>query len=91
MNPEIEAKFAELEKRLDDIENARSVSQTESIRKRVLQDIISAGVIDSPTSSENTSTTVPGGGGTVNHPAQYDLRVRVTIDGADYYVGLYNV
>lgn len=61
----------------------------ESLRKRIFQDIIQSGVVDLATDI-NDSTIISAGGGTVNHPKEYDKRAIITIDGEDYYIGLYN-
>lgn len=91
MNEDEKKRIDDLEKKVSDIQEARDVSFSESIRKRVLEDIISAGVIDTTLTDLNETTSVPSGGGNVSHAEPYDRRLRVTIDGTDYYIGLYQV
>lgn len=91
MNPETKRLIDDLQKQINELRNGASVEQTESLRRRVLQDIISAGTIDSTLTGINETTVVDAGGGNVDHGAPYDRRQRVEIDGVDYYIGLYNV
>jgi hypothetical protein len=80
-----------LERMIKDIREAKDIPFAESFKRQYLEDIISAGLVDNATSNENTSTTVSAIPTTVNHPAQYDKRVKVEIDGTEYYIGLYNL
>jgi hypothetical protein len=91
MNPKERQEFEKMKKELADIRQARDVVFTESLRNRLLQEVINAGIQSNPTTAENTSTVVPSGGGTVLHAGQYDRRVLVELDGSSYYIGLYNV
>jgi hypothetical protein len=88
MNLEEEVK--KLQRQIDELRTAKNIEFTESLKKHVVFDVISAGVNDATLSGINDSTVVPAGGGTVDHAAPYDRRLRVIIDGADYYIGLYN-
>lgn len=90
MNPEIEQKLNDMQKEIDDLREARDVVFAESLRKRVFQDIIEAGVIDTSLTGVNETTTVPTGGGNVSHAEEYDKRFRIVVDGIPYYIGLYN-
>lgn len=78
----------ELKRQVEAMRRGEDIEMSEGIRRRTLQDIVSAGVIDNPTANEIKTTTA---GSNVNHNVQYDKRVRVTIDGTDYYIGLYTV
>lgn len=95
MNPEIEKAIANIQKQIDDLRQAADVEQTQSIRRRILQDIVRSGVIDNTLTDINDTTTinVPDAGGTFNvfHTEQYDRRALIYIDNVPYYIGLYNV
>lgn len=80
----------ELKRQIEAMRRGEDLELMENLRRRALQDIVSAGTIDDP-DTENESTVIGVGGGTVDHAEEYDKRVRVTIDGTDYYIGLYNV
>lgn len=64
---------------------------SESLRKRIFEDVILAENIDSTLTDINATTNVPVGGGDVTHAKSFDKRLRVNIDGSDYYIGLYNI
>lgn len=75
---------------LTDIRYSRDIDFTESIRRRTLNDIIRAGVLDNTLTDINTTTNL-GLAGSVSHASIYDRRLKVIIDGAEYYIGLYLV
>lgn len=85
-----EERLVKLEKQLEDLLLARDVVFTESLRKRLLQNTIFAGITSTSLTDINETTNVPGGGGNVTHAEAFDKKVRVTIDGTDYWVGLYS-
>lgn len=86
-----EERLAQLEKKFEDLELARSVVFTESIKGRVLQDVVQSGVLDTTLTALNGTTSVPAGGGSVLHAKQYNKRLLVYIDKIPYYIGLYNI
>lgn len=90
MNP-LEQKIEQLEKQIADIRLAKDIVYTESVRKQVLDDAVRAGIKDDDTSDINTTTAVASTPSNVTHATPYDRRLRINIDGADYYIGLYNV
>lgn len=86
----LETRVAELEKLVEELRQARDIQFVESSRRRIFQDIIQAGVKDSNVSAVNKTSNivaVPVGITTAN---TYNAKVRVRIDGTDYYIGLYN-
>lgn len=85
-----EERISKLEKELEDIRFERDVVHTESLRKRVLQGIMEAGIKDSTLTDINTTTTVGSTPSDVAHASVYDFRLRVVIDGTPYYIGLYS-
>jgi hypothetical protein len=87
----IDAQFTKLAKDLNGIRLGEDVVFTRSVRRRVLDDVVLAGVVDADLTDINTSTVVPGGGGTVDAATPYDARVIVDVDGTDYYLGLYEI
>lgn len=87
-----EERLSKLEKEIQDIRLATDVQFTESLRRRVVQDVIFAGISDTTLLDLNETTAIPiGGGGSVLHTEPYDKRLRITVDGTDYFIGLYNV
>lgn len=74
---------------LTDIRYCKDIDFTESIRRRTLDDIIRSGVLDNVLTDINTTSTV--GLSTVSHASVYDRRLKVLVDGAEYYIGLYLV
>lgn len=74
---------------LTDIRYCKDIDFTESIRRRTLNDIIRSGVLDNVLTDINTTTTI--GLNSVSHASTYDRRLKVTVDGAEYYIGLYLV
>lgn len=80
----------DLEKLVNDIRQGRDVIFTESLRKRLLQNTVFAGVTSTSLDDINETTAVPGGGGNVTHAEAYDKKVKVIIDGTEYWLGLYN-
>lgn len=87
----IDALRKEFEAKLETFRQARDVVFTESLKRRVFEDIIHAGVQDTDTTDINTTTSIGAGGGDVTAATPYDTRLRVQIDGTDYYIGLYEV
>lgn len=88
MTPQERKEFEDLKKLVKDMQLGRNLINTESLKRQVFEDIISAGVLNTATTSD-TNVTIPATPATVAR--QYNHKVRVTIDGADYYIGLYNV
>lgn len=86
----IEERLTKLEKENEDLRLARDVVFTESLRKRLLQNTIFAGIISTSLTDINETTIVPVGGGNVTHAEAFDKKVRVSIDGTEYWFGLYN-
>jgi hypothetical protein len=85
----LQQRIEDLERLVASIRAGEDVQTLENFRRRTLFDIISAGVVSTPTSNEQVTTSVPVGGGNVSHAKQYDKRVYVDIDGSNYYIGLY--
>lgn len=89
----IEERLAKLESLVANMQLAKDVVFSESVRKQMLQDAIQAGVLDTTLTGINqTSSTVVNAFPTtvtVNHAKQYTHRLRVLIDGNPYYIGLY--
>lgn len=88
MNEEVRQQLDKLQKQIDELRQATDVINVESLRKRVFQEIISAGVISTATTSD-VNESVPTVPATV--AKDYNKKVRVEIDGVPYYLGLYNV
>ena len=88
---DLKERIDELERMVESMRHGMDIETIENIRRRTLQDIVSAGVVDNATTNEIDTTSIGAGGGSVSHNVQYDKRVRVTIDGTDYYIGLYTV
>lgn len=86
-----EERIVKLEKELADIRGAKDFAFVESVRKRIFKNIMEAGVTSASLADINETTVIGGAGGSVTHAEGYDQKVRVTIDGSDYYIGLYNV
>lgn len=86
----IEERLSKLEKQVEDMRFARDIVNSESIKKHIVHDVISAGTKDDTLTTINHTTTVPAGGGSVNHASSYDHRLEVEIDGTIYYIGLYD-
>lgn len=84
----IEERLAKLEKEIEDLRQARDIVFAESARKRL--SLIGTETIDTDVTDINGSTVIGAGGGTVNHPAVYDKKVRVLIGGSIYELGVYN-
>jgi len=82
-------RIRKLEAEVADLRNARDLAFVEALRRRVFQGTVAAGLVDTTLADLNETTAVPGGGGDVVHAEAYDSRVRVTIDGTDYFIGLY--
>lgn len=82
-------RIEKLEKQVEDLKLARDTVFTESLKKRVLQNIIFAGIISTSLTDINETTVIPAGGGSVTHAEAFDKKVRVEIDGVPYYLGLY--
>lgn len=76
----------DLKKLVESIRSASDIPFVESIKRKVLSNTIDAGITSA--SLENQTTV---DGLDVTAPKPYDQRVRVTIDGTDYYIGLYDV
>ena len=91
MKPETQAKIDALQKQIDNLRSADDVVFSESLKRRVFQDIIETGVVDTTLTGINETTTVGAGGGNVNHNTPYDRRIRIVIDGQPYYLGLYDI
>ena len=72
---------------ITDIRYCKDIDFTESIRRRTLNDIIRSGVLDNVLTDINTTTVV--GMSSVSHASIYDRRLKVIVDGAEYYIGLY--
>ena len=70
----------DLKKLVEAMRSASDIEFVEAFKRNALNDSIDAGNIE--TSNENQTT--PDG-------RPFDQRVRVTIDGAEYYIGLYEV
>ena len=85
-----EERISKLEKELEDIRLENDVVHSESLKKRVLQSVIQAGIKDSTLTDINTTTTVSSTPSNVLHASTYDFRLRVTLDGVPYYIGLYS-
>lgn len=90
MNPEIEKRFKELEQQIRNLREARDVVQTESIRSRVLEDVITGTVVANPDAALDQAVA-EGGSASYIVAAEYDKQVTVTVDGTDYKIGLYNI
>ncbi len=88
-DPIVMRQLRSLSKTVDDMRHVRDVVFSESLRRRTLNDVIFAGVIENP-GDANESSAIGPGGGTVNHAETYDKKVLVEIDGSSYYIGLYN-
>lgn len=84
-----EERLSKLEKELEDIRFERDVIHSESLKKRVLQGTVVAGIKDTTLDDINTTTTVAATPQGVAHAAIYDFRLRITVDGIPYYIGLY--
>lgn len=87
----VEERLQKLETELENLRLAKDVIQTESLRARVLQDVVQSGVLDTTLTALNGTTSVPAGGGSVLHAKQYNKRLLVYIDKIPYYIGLYNI
>ena len=89
----LEDEVKQLKKEVEELRLANDVIFTESLRRRLLQNTIFAGVISTSLTdiNETTSGSIPAGGGnySVTHAEAFDKKVRITIDGADYWLGLY--
>jgi hypothetical protein len=85
----IEDRIAKLEKELMDIRLENDVVHSESLKKRVIQNIIQSGVKDSTLTDINTTTNIIATPTSVSAASPYDLRLRIIVDGNPYYIGLY--
>lgn len=87
----LEERVTQLEKALEDIRLERDVVHSESLKKRVIQNIIQSGVRDATLGDINTTTNVAAVPSNVSHASVYNFRLRVIVDGNPYYIGLYEV
>lgn len=85
-----EERISKLEKELEDIRLENDVVHSESLKKRVLNNVLEAGIRDTTLTAINTTTAVAAVPTNVPHASVYDFRLRVTIDGVPYYIGLYS-
>ena len=86
----LEEQLNDLERQIQDIRLCRDVVLAESLRKRVLQNTIFAGITSTSLTDINETTNVPAGGGSVTHAEAFDRKVLVNIDGSNYFIGLYD-
>jgi len=84
----IEERLSKIEKDIENFRLAKDVVQTESFRRRLLQEIISAGTVSTATTSDMNElvSAVP-----ATVAKDFPKKVRVNIDGTFYYIGLQDV
>ena len=84
----VDERLSKLEKQIEDLRLERDVVHSESLKKRVLQGVINAGIKSAATDTDVNESVVA-------VPAivarAFDAKVRVEIDGTAYYIGLQNV
>ena len=83
-------RISKLENCIENLRLATDVVFTESARKRIFEDVISAGIKDNTLTDLNTTTNIAATPSSVTHASPYDFRLRVIIDGVPYYIGLYS-
>ena len=91
MNADYQKKIDEALQLLKSIERAESIVFRESINKRIVFDAIRGtrnNISNATVSNINQSI---GGTDAFTSPKQFDKMGIITIDGTNYYVGLYNV
>jgi hypothetical protein len=86
----LEERVKKLEEELEEMRMARDVVFSESIKKHITFNLIESGVHDTTLTDINTTTEVASTPSYVTHASPYDRRLRIKIDGATYYIGLYN-
>lgn len=86
----LEDEVKQLKKELEDIKLGRDVVFTESLRRRLLQNVVFAGITSTSLADINETTVVAAVPGNVIHAEAFDKKVKVNIDGSDYWLGLYN-
>lgn len=85
---EKDRKIAELEKQVQAMRGGEDIELSENIRRRTLQDIISAGVQTTASTGNVLQAVNEGATGTYNVTKAASKALRVTVDGTDYYLGL---
>lgn len=88
---EKDRKIAELERKVEAMRTGQDIEFQETLRRRTFQDLISAGTVDTATTGNILQAVNEGGSATYNVADEFDFRLRVEVDGTDYYVGLYSV
>ena len=83
---DLQKQVNDLQKQIDDIRQAKDVVFTESAKRRVFQNVLSAGVKDTTLTGINQSV---GGTDAFTSARAYTARLRIVVDGNPYYIGLY--
>lgn len=91
LTPEQQKKIDDAVKLLNDIRLGEDVVFTESLRKRVLENVLLSENVDSTVLDINDTQSVASTPQDVSFAKEYDKRLKLNIDGIDYYIGLYNV
>lgn len=86
---EKELQIAELERQIEVLRAGTDLEMNENIRRYALEDIVTSGVTS--TATDITQAVDESGAGSYNVAKVPDLKVIFTIDGTDYYVGLYSI
>lgn len=90
MTPEQEQKLNKALELLESMQLARDVVFSESIKKNVLDETLQADTEPFTATTSNINQSI-GGTSAFTSPKQFDKVQEITIDGANYKIGLYNV
>lgn len=84
-------KLEQLEEKVNRMRNGEDIENIENIRRRSLQGAILAGVKSTATTSDILKYVDEDGSSTYNVADAPAQKLRITIDGTDYYLALYSV
>lgn len=84
-------KLEQLEEKVNRMRNGEDIENIENIRRRTLEGAIFAGVASTATTGDILKAVAEGGSASYNVAKAPAQKLRVSIDGTDYYLALYNV
>jgi len=88
MNP-LEKKIEELQAQIDLMRRGEDLELIENVRRRSLGDVVLSGTSDA--ASNITKSVDEGGAATYNVTKEPAAAQRITIDGTEYYIALFNL
>jgi hypothetical protein len=85
MNP-LELKIQDLQRQIDEIKRFEGLGMIESAKTRLS---IGGGIVAGSTSAPTTINQSVGASQAFTAPFEYDNRLLITVNGVDYYIGIY--